>query len=446
MDLQLALVSALVKEGQKGLDILQTAGIEPSYLSGTAKDVLEFINSFSMDYDRVPSKEIIFGKLDIKLPDVAEPLSFFIEEMKTAKLHSFLNEHLDKAIQLQNLRNPYKTVEALEDLIIAVKEQALAPSAVEEMGDVGPDALKLYERFESNQCGILTPWKTLNDISMGFWEQDLIIIASRSGIGKTWSMILLAQHAYEVQKKRILFISPEMPRERLSLRFNAIKHKLPYDLLSKGKLEPWQRKKLYDGVAEMMGSSGFGVVASKNFDYKVSSLAALIARFKPHVVYVDGVYLLQANGGNRLDQAANLMNDMKRLAIRFNIPIIISTQFNKEVDTSKEKTVKGTGIAMTDVANWNNSMAFGLFQDEDMKAQRIIELKVLKAREGIPQSVKVWWDFQAMNFSEIQTDKKDADQKKQAQVIDDPFQQPQTMILDGSRTQYEPDESGESPF
>lgn len=441
MDIQLALLASVLKGGKDSLNVLRDSGIEIQHLTSDAKKVYKFIEDFSVQYkDKLPSLEIVKEKLDIELPDVIEPVDFFIDEFKASKLHNFLNDFLEKCINKQSDRRPYETLEMLEDLLIKVKEQELAPSAIEELYSVGPDALALYDKFVNKEYGILTPWEGINEISNGFWPQDLIIFAARAGIGKTQLMVILAWHVVEIQKKKALFISPEMTRERLSLRFNSFKYKLPYTAVLNGGLDTAQKKRFFEGVEATKNNKGFGVISSKFFDYKVSSLGAAIAKYKPDVVFIDGVYLLQANGASRSDQAANLMNDIKKLAIKFNIPIIISTQFNKEVDTKKEGTITDKGIALTDVANWHNSMSIALFQDEDMQMQKVMELKVLKAREGVAKPVRIWWDRDTMNFEEI---KKDKDVKKavyeDSSTNDDPFAIPKTKVI-------EPTEIEDSPF
>lgn len=420
MDIQLALLSSVINEGVSAYRNLQKSGIDLTQFSGQAKELYEFISDYYLDYKQLPSREVIKAKLDIEVDFLTEPSDFFIKEFRAAKLHNFWQEQLLKIIQSQDSRKPYRTQELIEDALSKIKEMNMAPSAVEEMGELGIEAFNVYEALERNETGILTPWKTINNISRGFWPQDLIIFAARSGTGKTILMLLLALYAFDVQKKKILFISPEMPKERLALRAYALKYKLPYGKLLEGELTPSQRQKFWEGVESARQSTGFGVVSSKNFDYSISSLAAAISYYKPDVVYIDGVYLLKAHGINRNEQAANLMNEVKRLAIRFNIPIVISTQFNKSVSNEKSSTVKDTGIAMTDVANWNNSLAIGLARDVDLESQNLMEMVVLKVRDGKKPGSPIIcnWNFETMDFSEKDLTKKD----KEKESITDPFE------------------------
>lgn len=442
MDLHLAILSAALRDGASGLDALNAHGINGTSLFGESKKVYEFILEHNEKYKEIPSLPVIYNKLDITVPEVKEPLSFFIDEFKNVNLYNHIQDGLLKAATEQQLsRDPQKTMQILEDIVLQGRGLYSFNTGVEDLSDVSNDAMSLYERFERKESGITTPWADLNRVSSGFWGQDIIVFAARNGLGKTWLMLIQAIHAVNALNKRVIFVSPEMPRERLALRTGAIIERLDYDKVLTGKLSPDEKMRLRRAMMMSNANKNWGIVSSKKFDFKTSSLANLVKKHKADVVYVDGMYLLQSEGANRFDQAAKTTDDLKKQAIQFEIPYILSTQFNKEVDTTKEETVTGKGVALTDVLNWHASMMFGLFQDKEMKIARMLELKQLKSREGVGTSVKIWWDFHTMNFSQIAKDKPP---EKLTNFADDPFAQQAVVIDDRDDSVY--DENAELPF
>jgi hypothetical protein len=59
-------------------------------------------------------------------------------------------------------------------------------------------------------------------------------------------------------------------------------------------------------------------------------------------------------------------------------------------------------LAQSDSAGWNADICYAIIQTEDMKRNRELILRPLKFREGEAEDLKIHWDIQNLNFSEIQ--------------------------------------------
>jgi len=132
----------------------------------------------------------------------------------------------------------------------------------------------------------------------------------------------------------------------------------------------------------------------------VSHVASKIERYKPDIVYVDGMYLMDddqraRDGWQRL---LNISRDMKKLAKKASIPIICTVQFNRQADNTKGNSANISG---GDIAR-DADVILGLFQDEDQAINRRMTLKVLKQREGHRPEIECDWDIGNMKFSEVQ--------------------------------------------
>lgn len=224
-------------------------------------------------------------------------------------------------------------------------------------------------------------------------------IANDIVVHNTWVAVQLAWHAWQ-QKKRVLFCTTEMSRLRVGIRAYALMGKFNYKDFSSGRLTIHTKPKFFQMVQDFLSESGLYVVGG-NFDFRVESLSAALDEIRPDVMLLDGAYLLRTEGANRTEMAANSFNELKRLGIRHNIPIVATHQFNREVKTNLSSTVRQESIGLTDVAGWNASLIFGMVQSDDMKANKLMRLKPLKAREGVGEEVEINWDLDNMNFSEI---------------------------------------------
>ena len=86
------------------------------------------------------------------------------------------------------------------------------------------DCLKsVFNKLDSEQSPIYpTGLADLDAKFGGLIKQDLIVIAARASMGKTWLACYLANHIAVTQQQPVVFFSAEMSREQLTKRFLAM--------------------------------------------------------------------------------------------------------------------------------------------------------------------------------------------------------------------------------
>ena len=86
------------------------------------------------------------------------------------------------------------------------------------------DCLKsVFQKLEQGHSpGFSTGLSNLDALTGGLIKQDLIVIAARASMGKTWLACYLANHIAVEQKLPVVFFSAEMSREQLTKRFLAM--------------------------------------------------------------------------------------------------------------------------------------------------------------------------------------------------------------------------------
>ncbi len=268
---------------------------------------------------------------------------------------------------------------------------------------------KVFECREEFKCVLNKDifWDVVADIeSVGERKiYDLTVsptscfVANDVIVHNTWTSVQLALCAWQ-QKKRVLFASTEISRLRIGIRLFALMGKLNYKEFTHGKLTIFSEPKFYQMVEEFLHEEGLYVVGG-NFDFRVEALSAAIDEIRPDFVVLDGAYLLRTSGSTRTEQAANAFNELKRLSIRHEIPVATTHQFNREVKTNIASSVRAESIGLTDVAGWNADLIVGLVQTDDMKRDKKMRLKPLKAREGAGEEVEINWDLDTMDFREL---------------------------------------------
>lgn len=420
MDLDRALVSAILREGKTAMQKAVEKGVRDEFLATESQHAFLFINEFISKYDAFPTPAEIQGKLGYSIIDTTAPAEFYADEVLNRRLHGGISDGLKEVVSFLEKRDPKNAYLTYETNLRALrKEQHVVQKSVNLL-TLAPDFLAYYDKLKAGITGVLTPWRTINEATLGFWPEDFVLIVARLGIGKTWFLTLLAEHAWHVQKKRVLFASTEMSKERILQRFYALHMRLPYEEFRKAKLGVFVEQKFREQAAALQAMDGMYIVGG-DFDFRVESLEAAIDDCEPDLVLLDGAYLLKGEGDGRTEKAANSFDDIKRLAKRCRVPLVATTQFNRQAKVNSAASASVDKIALSDAAGWNADLIFGLVQTEDMKRDGRMILKPMKFREGIGEDVECLWDFANMDFREVGEMAPPQLKPRSSHVDDDPY-------------------------
>ena len=133
----------------------------------------------------------------------------------------------------------------------------------------------------------------------------------------------------------------------------------------------------------------------------VSGIASKIQTLQPHVVFIDGVYLMtdeQSGEANTAQALTNITRSLKKIAQRFQRPIIITTQvLNWKM---KKGNVTADSIGYSSSFLQDADVLLGL-QKEDENVEDTRLLKVIASRNSGPAEVSLLWDWNEAQFREI---------------------------------------------
>ena len=92
-----------------------------------------------------------------------------------------------------------------------------------------------------------------------------------------------------------------------------------------------------------------------------------------------------------------LTQNLKQLSRSLKIPIIGVAQTNRESATGGAKL---ENIAWSVAIIQDSDIVLGLHQDQEMKDEKMMELRMLKNRDGQTLDVNLKWDMSRMKFSQ----------------------------------------------
>lgn len=413
-DLGKAFVARVLAEGPRAFAKAKARNVEPGDLVSSAQVAWQAVVDYQTKHRSLPNADYVRMRTGIVLPspDMTTPLEVFVSDLFNDALLRHLGNGVDATLRAAHSdKDGRKLYAELEALLKKYRSKSMESQQVFTMADLAPRVEEHYARMERGERGVLAPWTTMNDATLGWWPEDLILFAARMAVGKTWMMILLMLHAWRMGHK-VLFASTEMSLLKLAMRFCAIEMQLDYKLFSRGQLPEEDKKRFLRMLEELRDTKGIGFVEG-GFDYTPAALHAAIDLEEPKLVVGDGAYLMKAPGKDRSERAANAFNELKVVAQKAKIPLIISSQFNRDAvkgsQGNKAKT-KGTAdksslrldnLALTDVAGWNTDVVYALHQTPEMRQDCRMEATCLKLREGEPKDVLMEWDLAKMRFGEI---------------------------------------------
>jgi intein/homing endonuclease len=186
IDINKGLVSACRKAGRHGLKDLTDAGIKSDMISAEAATALDFIRAHVREHNVMPSEDYLSSQTGIRLPQVEDPLSVYIKEVRALfewNMHAaFANEHaalINKGTSsLQEARSRH------EQFTRDIREAGTTATKIHSMWGTGPDVLKEYEDAKAGIMGIPTPWPSMDKITRGWGPSEFVVFGARTGVGK----------------------------------------------------------------------------------------------------------------------------------------------------------------------------------------------------------------------------------------------------------------------
>lgn len=236
----------------------------------------------------------------------------------------------------------------------------------------------------------------------------------------TFSVLYGGYHAMVAQKKKVLAVSMEMSTPLILERVVAMHAKVPMTHVHKGELTGFQQKKVEHLLVEAKDLPGKMWILDGNFMASVSEIMSLVSQFQPDLLLVDGAYLLghEDHRMNKYQRAEANIELIKRGVSSFDIPAILSYQFNrdaaKKVSKKDGEKVGLQDIAHSDAIGQTSSIVLGMFEEETVETLYSRYISVLKGRHGEIGGFKINWDFKTMDFSQIPSEK---DKAKAMQFI-----------------------------
>lgn len=338
----------------------------------------KFIKNHLDTYSKVPDKATFLAKFpNFDIIKVEEPINYIVDSLYEDRNRRQLAKVFNK---VRSLLNEGKTDEAMTVYTTAADSiiQAKHLDSVDILKDTSRYNAYIERCEDFKKYYISTGFKELDTI-IGGWDrqEELVTIAARTNMGKSWVLLKCALAAVE-QGLRVGLYSGEMSERKVGYRIDTLISHISNSGITKGNGNLQTQYKRYIEELPTKYSGCLKVLTPEMIDGPagVSALRAFIEKENLDVLCIDQHSLLEddRHAKNPVDKAANISRDLKNLQVLKKIPIIAVSQQNRE---STENGVNTQHIAQSDrIAQDSTIIIF--FEQKD----GIMTMHLVKSRDS----------------------------------------------------------------
>jgi len=276
----------------------------------------------------------------------------------------------------------------------------------------------------SDITGVTTGFPSIDRVTHGWQDTDLIVLAARPAVGKTALALNYARHAayyflQEKQNKSVGFFSLEMSTRQLIDRMLSAESEIWLEKISTGKMEEHEMKMLYKNGVEKLSQLPIFIDDSPGLN--IYELRAKCRRLKNKnnvgLIIIDYLQLMNGAGdnrnGNREQEVSKISRELKGLAKELEVPIIALSQLSRETEkrSGDKKIPQLSDLRESGAIEQDADMVMFLYRPEyyDITANEMGEsskgethVKIAKHRNGSLETIKLTALLHIQKFIEME--------------------------------------------
>jgi replicative DNA helicase len=378
------------------------------------KKIWVFVREHFSRYGECPSLEIVKDNYpSFVTVEVSDSVDYLLDSLASARRRVTTANLLREAIEKIDRENDHDgALRVLQAGVLSMDANGLS-----ETNDVDitedKELDRRWERYQKRKeipdglLGYPTGFPTIDKVTNGLQPEQLIVITATPKTGKSTLAMQMAINIHVKPGVTPMFWSFEMSNREQEDRYDAMRARVSYQRLITGTLtsndeEPRYKRLVVERMRE--DEHKFWVVDSSS-GATLSQVSSKLQTYQPSILFIDGMYLMideQTGESNTPQALTNLTRGFKRMAQKFRIPIVITTQ---SLDWKKGKggRLTANSIGYSSSFYQDADVIFGLEKPEESVDETRI-LSILASRNSGPGSVHLAWGWDEGTFREMSGD------------------------------------------
>lgn len=367
-------------------DIQSLFGVSEDMFVGS-KDALDFLKDYYQKYSSIPDIEIVQENIDfIEKVEIAGSTDYYINQLRETYLTSKMSSIMSEASKRIKEEGSAYTLDRMLNHLSKLSATTQVTKDVDLTDVVAAqeyfEMIKKKSEANGGVPGIPTTFAGLDSAyTTGMSAGHLIVILGYTGKNKSFVSALMAVRAWE-QGYSPMIISLEMSPAEYRERVYAIMGNGDFAIsdLSRGEVDHeqfinWSGKKM-NGVPSFIIPSLSGV-----HDVTPNYIQGKIDKYKPACVVVDYAQIMMDNAksGGMNQRMTNLSHELKALAVRNEIPVIMVTAVTDDDNNKRDAPPQLSQVSWSSAIEYDANLAFAVHRHDDTD---ITEIAGRKNRHG----------------------------------------------------------------
>lgn len=272
---------------------------------------------------------------------------------------------------------------------------------------------EVYDKISENSLmgagmpGLSTGLPDLDSRILGLNKGDLVLVASRPGMGKTSIALNMALNVAKSYDCAVAIFSLEMSREQLAIRLLSSESLVDSQKLLKGDLSPREWEELGRAASVI---SETNMLIDDNPTLSVADMNSQCRRLdKLGLVVIDYLQLMQSagsghsySGESRTQAVSDMSRMLKIMAKELNVPVICLSQLSRANEGRQNKRPMLSDLRESGAIEQDADIVIGLYRegyyDQECENPNEAEAIVLKNRHGETGTIPLMWQAEYTRY------------------------------------------------
>lgn len=266
--------------------------------------------------------------------------------------------------------------------------KAVSVSEVAAGGDSG---------FVEAEKYLTTGFPDIDQILLGLFGGQLIIIGARPGVGKSAFALQMAEHI--AREGRVLFFSLEMPKKQIIRRMITRRTGIPANAMRSGNISGDQRREVQATLREIEKDYKNLIVIDNATDFYtiVNTAKKQYDQYGLSCIMIDYLQLCRMKSAEkRYLQLGEMTATLKAMSIKYGLPIVVLSQLGRIAENKTPELSE-----LRESGNIEQDADVVIFPHRPNMKEGKVELIIAKNRDGSIGFKKLFFNAPRLTFASM---------------------------------------------